>query len=214
MITGQAHTQAIKAQPRQTKIAVDPVYNPMNESDISSKTKLAKGVTVARFLGGSGDGTTLNGFNTLEKRQQLARNLYVQSLAISSIEDTNSLFPFQKVLVDEGVYKKGPSETPTPDSINDLAQTGRAIAYKIINTEGVAEPSINFDVAEYWKDTLLYEKIILDYDFFNPDGSLDVQIIVTVPKIPTSWTASFPKNIETTLNGKVQSSGELIEILR
>ena len=36
MITGQSHTQAIKAQPRQTRIIVDPVYNPMNESDISS----------------------------------------------------------------------------------------------------------------------------------------------------------------------------------
>ena len=55
-------------------------------------------------------------------------------------------------------------------------------------------------------------KIICDYDKFHPDNTLDFQLILIMPTITTNFTGTFSKNLETKYNGKVMSSGELIEI--
>ena len=110
------------------------------------------------------------------------------------------------------MYKAGPNETPSTNSINDLARDGRAIAYKLYNGSGQIDNTGLFDLAIYWKDNLLYEKIICDYDKFHPDNTLDFQLILIMPTIASNFTGNFSKNLETKYNGKVMSSGELIEI--
>ena len=70
-----------------------------------------------------------------------------------------------------------------------------------------------FDMAVYWKDSLLYDKIILDYDTFNPDGSLECHVILQMPVVDAKYSAKFKKELETRYNGNLQTSGELVEIL-
>ena len=129
------------------------------------------------------------------------------------VNDDEGEFGGYRLVVDEGIYKPGPGETPTTDSINDLARTGRSIAYKLYNEQGEVDIGVQFDLAVYWKDHILYEKIICDYDTFNPDGSLDFQLILQVPIINTSFSTFFSKKLETRFNGKSQSTNELVEIL-
>ena len=208
-----AQGRKVKPKNNQKQITVDPLYNPMKEvGGITPKTKLAKGITIAKFLGGRGDGTTLNHITAETDKQQLARNLYMHGYAMSLVNDDDGKFSGNSLVVDEGVYKAGPNETPTANSINDLAKDGRAIAYKLYSSSGQVDNIGLFDLAIYWKDNLLYEKNICDYDKFHPDNILDFQLILIMPTISTDFTGTFSKNLETKYNGKVMSSGELIEI--
>ena len=179
---------------------------------ITVHTKLAKGITIGKFLGGKSDGTTLNHITSETEKQQLARNLYMHAYAMSLVNDDNMKFSGYSLVVDEGVYKAGPNETPTANSVNDLGTSGRAIAYKLYNSSGQVDLSAQFDLAIYWKDNLLYEKIICYYDKFDHQGKLDFQLILIMPTISTSWTGSFTKSLETKYNGVIMSSGELVEI--
>jgi hypothetical protein len=212
MVNRSTYDQKIKPSTSQKTILVDPLYNPELQSTISARTELANGITMATFLGGRGDGTTLNHFTDPVQRGQVARNLYMQAYAMSTIRDSQR-FANYRLIVDEGLYKPGPTEIVTPGSINDLAQTGRAIAYKIFNSAGVEDVATLFDVAIYWKDFILFEKLICDYDIYNPDGSLDFQLILVMPEIATDWSGSFTKKLETIYNGNSQTTGELIEVL-
>tara|TARA_B100000900_G_C20500720_1_gene683597 strand:+ start:306 stop:947 length:642 start_codon:yes stop_codon:yes gene_type:complete len=212
MISRAIFDRKIKPNSGQRKILVDPVYNPSLRDEITPHTKLGNGITVATFLGGRGDGTTLNHIPDPLDREQIARNLYMHAYAMTTINNTRR-FKGYRLMVDEGLYKPGPTEVVTPDSVNDLAQTGRAIAYKVFDSSGKEDNQALFDIAIYWKDNLLYDKIIADYDIYNPDGSLDFQLILVVPIIPDNYTAIFKKDLETIYNGVSQTTGELIEIL-
>ena len=212
MTNRNIYSQKVQPNPNQSKIIVDPVYNPIGKV-INTNTELAKGITIGKFVGGSGDGSTINHIISQTDKDQLARNLYIHAQAMSLINQDEAEFGGYRLVVDEGIYKPGPTETPTTDSINDLAQNGRAIAYKLYNEQGEVDIPVQFDLAIYWKDSILYEKIICDYDKFNPDGSIDFQIILVVPNISSTFTGNFSKKLETRYNGKVQSSNELIEIL-
>jgi hypothetical protein len=70
-----------------------------------------------------------------------------------------------------------------------------------------------FDLAVYCKDSLLYEKIILDYDRYNPNKSLECHVILQMPKVDSTYKGNFTKALETRYNGSIQTTGELIEIL-
>jgi len=66
----------------------------------------------------------------------------------------------------------------------------------------------------YLKDNAGFEKMILSYDTFNPDGSLTCQLIIITPIIsPESWEVSYVNELETRFNENVQSTGELVEII-
>ena len=58
-----------------------------------------------------------------------------------------------------------------------------------------------------------YEKMILDYDTYNVDGSLNAQIIVIMPELQDGYKASYQNRLETRYNNYVQATGELVEIL-
>ena len=66
-------------------ILADPVYNPDLQSEINSATKLAPGITIAKFLGAYGDRTPFNHVVSKGSRLQIARNLYLQAEAMRII---------------------------------------------------------------------------------------------------------------------------------
>ena len=68
-----------------SKIVPDPRYNPNNAIRLVSGTKLAKGVTIGKFLGAAGEKTNLNHIVTATERLNIARQLYLQAMAMNTI---------------------------------------------------------------------------------------------------------------------------------
>ena len=57
-----------------------------------------------------------------------------------------------------------------------------------------------------------FQKLILDYDTYNPDKSLNAHIILVMPEIVSPWNVTFTNEVETRFNNMVQSTDELIEV--
>jgi hypothetical protein len=91
-------------------------------------------------------------------------------------------------------------------------QNGRACSISVIDREGKIDHSATFDVAEYWKDYCFFDKLTLDYDIYNPDGSLTSQIAIEMPEVSESFDLGFKGSVTTTYNSKLLSSKELIEV--
>ena len=83
----------------------------------------------------------------------------------------------------------------------------------MIDENGSIDFERTFDLAEYWKDYANYDKLILEYDNWNPDGSLNAQVSIEVPKVSETFDVSFGKKVETFYNGTLLSSNELIEVV-
>ena len=190
----------------------DPAYNPEFQTTITARTKLAKGITIAKFIGGYGDQVTLNHIPTEFEKKRIAKQLYLHAQAILTISTNDAEFEDYRLIVAEGLYKRGDNETLRPGSINDLMTTGRAVVYELINSEGQNAVEETFDLAVYWKDNLQFEKLILDYDTYNPNGSLNAQIILIMPLLSDPWQVNFINTLETRFNNYVQSTNELVEI--
>ena len=211
--TREASGTKVKTRTNTKNLSVDPLYNVMDGREIKSNTEIGRGITIAKFIGGKGDGANLNHITVEADRYQLARNLTIQAQAMATVDDDQQWNGY-RLVVDEGIYKPSPNEKVTAGSINELAQNGRAIAYKLYNNAGKVDQSALFDLALYWKDNLLYDEIIVDYDNFHPDTKKDVdfQLIFVIPNISNDWKASFKRNLKTNYNGNPLSQGELIEV--
>lgn len=196
-------------------VSVDPVYNPEFTGKITSNTPLARGIKLARFLGGYGDPITLLHIKEESKKLEIAKHLYMHAQAMRQVMTHPGDFENYRLVVAEGVYRPYDNEVITKDSFNDLAQTGRAIVYELRNTYGEVALKKTFELADYWKDNLHFEKMVLNYDTYDPSGKLHAQIIVVMPGfIPgTKWRAYFSQDIETRYNNFVQSTNEFIEII-
>jgi len=193
-------------------ILPDPIYNPnfLDGDSISSRTKLAPGVTIAKYLGAYGDKTPFSHIGTAEERKQIARNLYLHAEMYRTINGNTDLFNNVRLIVSEGIYKGGPLETVGGDNLKK--QDGRLVVYQVIDREGKIDHSATFDVAEYWKDYCFFDKLTLDYDIYNPDGSLTSQIAIEMPEVSESFDLDFKGSVTTTYNSKLLSSKELIEV--
>jgi hypothetical protein len=193
-------------------ILPDPVYNPnfVESSEISASTKLGPGITIAKFLGAYGDRTPFNHVGSASQRQQIARNLYLHAELMRTINGNTDLFNDVRLIVSEGIYKGGPDETVGGDNVKK--QDGRLVVYQVVNQKGKIDHDATFDIAEYWKDYVFYEKLTLEYDIYNPDGSLTSQIAVELPQVPESFEINFSLNLETRYNGELISQNELIEV--
>ena len=200
------------AKPRTYVYSVTAKFNPNNLTEITHNTLLGRGIPISKFTGAVGNKTTLNHITDKDKRLQIARNLLVQANIIELFRFLGSMKGFNLVVA-EGIYQPGPGETPTPESFNDLAQTGRAVAYEVYAQGGGIALDKVYDFAEFLKDSYSYNKLGLAYDKFNPDGKLHAQLIVEIPNIPASYRATYDMQLETTFNSEIQSSSDLVEIL-
>ena len=194
-----------------TTILPDPLFNPDNKEEITSNTKLAPGITVGRFFGASGDPTNIDFIKDQSQRKSIAKHLYLHAVILRSIQLNKSTFGNFKLDVAEGVYRPGKDEKVTPGSINDLKTQGRAIVYELYDNQGENALSETFDLAEFWKDTVNFEKMILSYDMLDPKGNLRAQIILIMPEIDDNWKAKFTRTVETQFNNNKMSQGELVE---
>ena len=93
-------------------------------------------------------------------------------------------------------------------------QRGRAVAYELIDINGDLALEKTFDLAVFTKNNINFDKLILDYDSYNPDETINAQIILVMPEIVTPWSAIFNNELETRFNNFVQSTNELVEVIQ
>lgn len=188
-------------------------YNPEFQSKITNKTKLAIGVTMAKFLGGYGSASNMNHISDDNERMKIAKQYTMQANVMRKVMTNQSKFNEYRLVVAEGLYKKAPNETIEIDSINDLKSKGRAVVYELRDLNGNIAHEKTFDLAVYLKDNLEFEKMILSHDSYNPDRSIVTQLIIIMPEIIPAWTVTYKNEIQTMYNNNVQTNGELVEIL-
>ena len=189
----------------------DPLYNPEFQKEINGRTKLGPGISLSKFLGGYGDQWTINHIGNRQDRLEIARHLYMQAQAMKIVSTDTGQFADLRLIVAEGWYRAGPNEVLDLTSINYKMTQGQAVVYELIDDEGEINLEKTFDLAVYWKDNLKFEKLILDYDIYDPDGSLNAQIILVMPELDESWNTTFTNEVETRFNNYVQGQ-ELIEV--
>ena len=192
----------------------DPEYNPENQSVINARTRLAPGISMARFLGGYGDKQTMNHITDTTKRLALAKQYYLQAQVVQVVaEDISGEFGDYRLVVAEGLYRPAAGEVLSIGSTNFLMANGQAVVYELIDEDGNNAYDKTFDLAVYLKDNIEFEKLILDYDSYDPSGQLNAQIVVIMPKIRHPWAVTYENKVETQFNNYVQSTNELVEIL-
>lgn len=193
-------------------IIPDQRYNPNFADSITTSLKLAPGVALSKFLGTKGNPTSLSALGKLaDEKKQLARNLYLHAELFRMINGNTDFFKDVRLIVAEGVYRGGPLETPKGENLKK--NTGELVVYKVVGEDGEIDYERTFDLAEYWKDYAQYNKLMLEYDKWDPSGKLNAQIAVEMPSVPESFDVSFSKQIETRYNGQLFSKNELIEVL-
>tara|TARA_Y100000114_G_scaffold118165_1_gene112628 strand:+ start:4302 stop:6323 length:2022 start_codon:yes stop_codon:yes gene_type:complete len=195
---------------------VDPKYNPVFQDIITSRTKLAPGIPMATFLGGIGDSVTLTHILEDEEKLRLAKQYVLHAHAVKLIRNAASTSRFGdfRLQVVEGLYRPEPGENlDVSDGINYLMSRGQAVVYELIGNDGEISNERTFELAMFWKNNLQFEKLIVDYDTYNPDGSINSQIILIMPEITPPWSLTYKNEVETRYNNNVQTTNELIEIL-
>lgn len=186
-------------------ILIDPLYNPNNQVDITSATKLAAGMPVASFLGSTGNRTNFDYTGDVNQRKAIARQLYLHANLFGGFNSHPAFLDTRLVII----------EAITSEGTDELKKSGQKVTYALINNSGEIDQTKTFDLAVFWKDHLDYDELILWYDTFNPDGSITVQLILTLPVITETFNYSTvpAKKLATWYNGNVTSTDELVEIL-
>ena len=215
-----AVVQNTRFRPSKNKTEKKFIPNPMYDlrdlaptAKINGSIMLEKNITLSKFLGAKGDKTTMDHIETRDEKLQIAKQFSMHAKILHDIITDKGEFKDHRLVVVEGLYKPGPDETPSADSVNDYATKGRAVVYELLSADGTVDIGKTYDLAMYWKDSISFDKIILAYDTFDPSGELKSQIILVMPEIDGEYTTNTYKNeLETTFNSKSQGK-ELIEIL-
>ena len=189
----------------------NPELNLVTQGVIDAKTPLAKGVKLGTFLGAHGDPTTINHITDETERVRIAKNLYLHANFMSSVQQHLDRKNRNSIIVAEGF--SNPKTNVAVDSINDLMTKGRAVVYELRDRNGLIPLKATFDLAVHIKDYMDFEKMILDYDTYDPSGALNAQIIMIMPEVTPLWEVVFDNKIETRYNNVVQTNGELVELL-
>lgn len=193
------------------------LYNPELQlrqyGSITGKTKLARGITLSKFLGGYADPITLEHITDDIERLKIARNLYVHANFMEACNEFLDKSNKHRLIVAEGVYKKDDGETLDVDGLNFLASRGQVVVYELRDLTGQIDLEKTFDLAIYIKDYLNVDKLIVDYDSYNADGSLNCQLVVQMPPCGATWELRYRNILETRFNNYTQANGELVEII-
>ena len=198
-------------------ILPDAQYDPTFQPEITRRTRLAQSITLSKFLGSYNDPNSLNHLITGDKLL-LAKQYYLHAQVMQSINSAPGLrgakgFENFRLVVSEGYYKEGPTENlDVTDGINYLKTNGRAVVYELIGDDGEIAFDKTFDLAVYLKNNINYDKIILNYDSYNTNGRLHVDIVLIMPEIIAPWNVTYNEVIETRFNNAVQATGEFLEV--
>jgi len=198
-------------------ILPDAQYDPTFQPEITRRTRLAQSITLSKFLGSYGDPTSINHLTT-EDKLLLAKQYYLHAQVMQTINSSPGLrgakgFEKFRLVVSEGYYREGPTENlDVTDGINYLKTNGRAVVYEVIGEDGQIAFDKTFDLAVYLKNNINYDKIILNYDSYDPNGKLHVDIVLVMPEIIAPWSVTYNEVIETRFNNAVQATGEFLEV--
>ena len=198
-------------------IVPDAQYDPTFQPVITGRTRLAQSITMSKFLGTYNDPQSISHLTNKDKLL-LAKQYYLHAQVLQLIYSSPGIrgakgFENFRLVVSEGYYREGPEEDlDITDGINYLMTNGRAVVYELIGSDGKIAFDKTFDLAVYLKNNINYDKLILNYDSYNPDGTLHVDIILIMPEIISPWRVTYNKIIETRFNNSVQTTGELLEI--
>jgi len=210
--SGQIYKNKYKEFLNIKRVLPEKQFNPMSKSEITTGTKLGRGISLSRFISQSLSQATLNDFPTLAERQELARHYYMFGVMMTGFNNSEDKFGQKYSLsVTEGLYLPETTETLTSGGIKELAGKGRSCVFEVIDQEGNVALEKTFELAVYWKDNHLFEKMILSYDTINPDGSLNACIVVTMPDISDKFTGAFSRNISTEFNYNLLINNALAE---
>jgi len=98
---------------------------------------------------------------------------------------------------------------------------GNLVYYQVIGDNGTIDLERTYDVAKFWSQHLEFDELILDYDEYNPDGSLTSQIGLLMPNVPTNYNVIYKSqgqnetfndnSLLTMFNGAIQQIGALVE---
>jgi hypothetical protein len=192
-------------------LSVDPQYDP-RLFDITEHTELQKGVRIARFLGSRGDRTNFDKIGTNAERQEIAKHLVPHANLLREFMDDDDLFEDYRLVVAESVTTE---PVIIEGGMTDLKAKGRAVVYELYGPDGNIAHEKTFDLAVWWKDSLKFEKMILDYDTYDfQTGALNTQLIIIMPEFePGGYKTSYLNEIETRYNNVVQSTNELVECI-
>jgi hypothetical protein len=194
-----------------------PEYVIEDSNTINRNTQLAAGIYLSTFIGAQGWSGRLSSI-PVANRPQYARNLQPNAELLRRIRSNrDNDFINHRLIVVEGLYNPESAEIGSANwdtSVNKYRSQGRAVVYELHNENGVIDLSKTFDLAVYLKTVTTFEKLILDYDTYNPDGSLNSQIIFITPNLNESYEVTdgnWFKAVETRFNGRVMSGTDLIE---
>lgn len=189
-------------------------------SDITSNTALNKPITMARFIGANDAGSFKS--LSLDDKKQIAKNYLVQTYITKHAMGTSGKFSNYKLKAVEGFYAKElygkggaaglETEILTTDGLLDLRNKGRAVVYELYGPDGKMDPEVTFDLACDISEIGLFDKLTLDYDTFNPDGSMNVQIIIETPLVTKPEKITFKRIVQTKFNNSLQSTDSLVEL--
>tara|TARA_B100000497_G_C7670833_1_gene404844 strand:- start:1423 stop:2019 length:597 start_codon:yes stop_codon:yes gene_type:complete len=193
------------------RIVPDSKYNPDLQGYITSKTRLERGITMAKFLGAYGDKTSLKYIGVESIRRIMARNLTLHARAMNLINGNTHRFNDVRLIVSEGIYKRKLFENESEVMKNKAF--GNLVYYQVIGTDGDIDFEKTFDVAEYWKDHIDYDELYLDYDDYNPNQSLTAQIGLLMPTVGEDYEVNFSGKISTWFNNSLMKDKELVEIV-
>jgi hypothetical protein len=184
---------------------------------ISRATQLANGVYLSTFIGGNGQVGKLSDI-TISNRAKYARNLQPNAELLRRIRSNRENdFKNHRLIVIESLYNPSIRErsiTGWSESVNKYRSEGRAVVYELHDSTGTIDIAKTFDLAVYLKTVTSFEKLILDYDTYDPDGSLNAQLIFITPELNEDYEVTqgnWFKQIETRFNGRVMSGSDLIE---
>jgi hypothetical protein len=189
-----------------------------NSDNITLGTQIIKSVPLSTFTGGKGSIGRLSEIS-IASRAQIARNLQPHAELLKRIRSNrDSAFRENRLVVIEGLYKPRDIELSSSDwstSVNRYKSEGRAVVYELHNTQGKADLEKTYDLAVHLKTVGSFQKLILDYDTYNPDGSMNVQLIVVTPALSESYTVTdgnWSKEVVTLYNNTPLSNTDLIEM--
>jgi hypothetical protein len=194
-----------------------PEYIIGDSINVSRAIQLATGIYLSTFTGGIGQVGRLSTI-PIENRAQYARNLQPNAELLRRIRSNRENdFKNHRLIVVEALYNPEPAEINSDGwdtSINKYRSEGRAVVYELHDSTGKIDAAKTFDLAVYLKTVTSFEKLILDYDTYEPDGSLNAQLIFVTPRLNESYEVTdgnWFKAIETRFNGRVTSSSDLVE---
>ena len=183
-------------------------YNPVLASDITNGTKLGGGIPLSTFAG-----SALNSKTTIADRKEVAKYFYLHSMMMNGVRNNTGRFGKHSLIVSEGLYAPETNQKVTSGSILDLQTKGRAVVYEVRNLEGNLDSAATFNIASYWKDTALFDELILSFDTVDPNVEYTAQIIVTMPEVTDKYIGEFRRNIRTEYNYNVALKDGLAELV-